>query len=246
MKKLTYIIADDDEMYCDYSLQQLALIDSIECVAVCNNPLDARTKIAALNPDFLILDVEMPNLSGIDLVKSLNYIPLVIFITSHPNFATNAFELDAVDYIMKPAKTERMLRAIDKIKTLISLKTENQKTENFGLTESDSFFIKDKSVYTKIAYSDVLYFESLGDFTYIFLENNEKKVVLSSLKSIENQLPKSNFTRISRSHIINTKAVTKLDTETVYLGKVNLTIGKTLSDQATKNILGNKVLKRYI
>lgn len=246
MKKLTFILVDDDEMYCDYSLQQLALIENITCAAVCNNPIEAWQKITELKPDFLILDVEMPNLTGIDLVKSLHYTPLVIFITSHSNFAVNAFELEAVDYIVKPAKTERMLKAIDKIINLIALKSQNQNSENFSIHLEDSFFIKDKSMFTKILFSEVMYFESLGDFTYIFLKNKPKKVILSSLKSIENQLPKNNFLRISRSHIINLKMVTAIDSETVFLEKINLVIGKTFNELASKIILGNQVIKRYV
>lgn len=245
MRILSYIIADDDEMYCDYTQEQLALIPGIKCLATCNNAIEARSKIAELNPDFVVLDVEMPNLSGIDLVKSLKTIPLVIFVTSHPDFATEAFDIDAVDYLLKPAKTPRMLRAIDKIKKLSNIRYNAVGTDNFTIKEDDSFFIKDKSVYTKIFYNEVLYFESLGDFTYIFLSNNEKKVVLSGMKSIENQLPSTNFLRISRSHIINLNAVTILDSETVFLGKINLLIGKTYNEQVSKIILGNQVIKRY-
>jgi two-component system, LytTR family, response regulator len=245
-KMLTYIIIDDNEMYCDYTQEQLSMITNLECLCICKDPIDAREKIIELRPDFVILDIEMPNLSGIDLVKSIKVMPLVIFVTSHPSFATDAFDVDAVDYILKPATNERMFRAIDKIKMLTKIKTENQNIENFSIKEDGSFFIKDKKVYTKILYQDVLYFESLGDFTYIYLVDGQKKVVLSSIKNIEIQLAKNIFIRISRSHIINKNQVTALDSEMVFLNKIQLTIGKTYSALATEAILGKQVIKRFI
>lgn len=246
MKKLSYIIIDDDEMYCDYTNQQLELVNGLNCLGICSNAIEAREKILELQPDFIVVDIEMPNLSGIDLVRSLKSLPLIIFVTSHPNFATDAFDVDAVDYLLKPVTNERMFRAIDKLRFLTNSKLANLGQENFSTDADGSFFIKDNSVYTKIAYQNTIYFESLGDFTTIYLTDGEQKIVLTSLKSIEQQLPQNNFIRISRSHIININKVSKLDSDTVYLEKIHLTIGKTFAEKATKSILGNQVLKRFI
>jgi len=215
-------------------------------LAVCENALETREKLQIHKPDFLVLDVEMPFLSGMALVKSLKEIPLVIFITSHQNYAADAFELDAVDYLVKPVSPERMLRAIDKVKTLASLKKSTNQEEIVKIKDEGSFFVKDKNIYHKVFYEDVIYAQSLGDFTYIFTENGEKKIALATLKSLEMQLPTDKFLRISRTHLVNLKKITAIDTEIFYLNKIQLSIGKTYSEIVANTVLGKQVIKRFL
>jgi len=118
--------------------------------------------------DLLILDVEMPGLSGVQLAKSLSQVPMLIFISSHPGYAVDAFDLDAVDYLVKPASTERLMRAIDKARKLHELKMNTASGEGFKPGTDHSFFIKEKNAFVKIAFKDVLYIQSLGDFVNIF------------------------------------------------------------------------------
>src|SRR5882762_194531 len=157
---LTYILADDDELYREYTLQQLAGIPGLECLAVCENALTTREQLQHHQPDLLVLDVEMPGLTGIQLAKSIKQLPLTIFITSHPNYAADAYELDAVDYLVKPVQPERLLRAIDKVRVLAGIKANTAPGEAFQQKDEESFFIKDKNVFLRIAYADVLYAES--------------------------------------------------------------------------------------
>lgn len=243
---LTYIIADDDEIYRDFTLDQLSQISDLQCLAICENALETRERLQIHSPDFLVLDIEMPFLSGMALVKSLKEIPLVIFITSHQNYAADAFELDAVDYLVKPVSPERMLRAIDKVKTLASLKKNTNREDAVKTKDEDSFFVKDKNIYHKILYDEVIYAQSLGDFTYIFTENGEKKIALATLKSLEMQLPKDKFLRISRTHLVNLKKITAIDTEIVHLNKIQLSIGKTYTEIVANTVLGKQVIKRFL
>jgi len=242
---LTYIIADDDDMYRDYTLQQLNAIPGLQCLAVCENAMSTREKLQDHQPDLLVLDVEMPGLTGIQLAKSLKQLPFIIFITSHLHYAADAFELDAVDYLVKPVPAERMLRAIDKVKLLASIKASTNSAESFQPTDPDSFFIKDKGVFTRIAYKDVLYAESLGDFVTLFLQNTEKKTVLVNLKHLEQQLPGDSFVRISRMHLVNRQQVTAVENEQVHIGKIRLAIGKTYTEAVLKSVVGNQAIKRF-
>lgn len=243
---LTYILADDDELYREFTLTQLHTISGLECLAVCENALITREKLQHLNPDLLILDVEMPGLSGIQLAKSLKQLPLTIFITSHPNYASDAFELDAVDYLVKPVTPERLLRAIDKVKILAAIKSSTTAAEAFQQKDDNSFFIKDKNTFIRIANSDVLYAESLGDFVNLYLQNDEKKIVLVSMKNLEQQLPASVFIRISRTHLVNKQKVTAIDNNMVHINKIQLHIGKTYTETVVQNIIGNQAIKRFI
>jgi two-component system, LytTR family, response regulator len=243
---LTYMLADDDELYREYTLQQLHNIPGLECICVCENAIATREQLQNFQPDLLILDVEMPGLTGIQLAKSIKQLPLTIFITSHPSYAVDAYELDAVDYLVKPVPPERLLRAIDKVRVLASIKANTSAAEAFQQKDAESFFIKDKNTFLRIAYTDMLYAESLGDFVNIFLQNGEKKIALVSMKNLEQQLPTNLFIRISRSHLVNRQKVTAVDTDTVHINKIQLPIGKTYAEEVMNAIIGNQAIKRFI
>lgn len=185
-------------------------------------------------------------LSGIQLAKSLKNLPLTIFITSHPNYAVDAFELDAVDYLVKPVAAERLLRAIDKVKMLVQMKHNNTHEDSFKLVDKDSFFIKDKGAFVKINCNDMLYAESLGDFVTIFLQNGEKKIALVSMKNFEQQLPSDYFLRISRTHLVNKQKVSAVEHNMVHIAKIKLHIGSTYNDLVLQNIVGDNAIKRFI
>ena len=171
---ISYIIADDDEIYREFTLQQLQLIPHLDCMAVCESAVAVTNELLTKKPDLLILDVEMPGLSGIQLAKSMKYLPLIIFISSHSHYAADAFDVDAVDYLVKPAAPERLIRAIEKVRMLLELKNNIGTEEAFRNTGDNSFFIKDKNSFIKINYEDVIYIQSLGDFVNIFLVNDKK------------------------------------------------------------------------
>lgn len=243
---MNYLLADDDDMYREVLQQQLGLIADLHCVAACSGAIEAFQKLRESPADLLILDVEMPGLTGVQLAKSLSQIPMLIFISSHPGYAVDAFELDAVDYLVKPASTERLMRAIDKARKLHELKLNTGNAEGFKPDTDQSFFIKEKNAFVKIAYKDVLYIQSLGDFVNIFLESGEKKIVLVSMKNMEQQLPSDIFLRISRTHIVNKTKITAIETGMVMLHKLQLPVGKTYNDIVLKEIVGNAAVKRFI
>lgn len=243
---LTYILADDDDLYRELTLRQLNGIGGLHCLATCTDALQTRAAIEVHQPDLLLLDVEMPGLSGIQLAKSLRQLPFTIFITSHPNYAVEAFELDAIDYLIKPVAPERLLRAIDKVRQLANIKAQTLPDEGFAPQDGDSFFIKEKNAFVRIAYNDLLYASSLGDFVTLYLQNGEKKVVLVSLKALEQQLPAGQFLRISRTHIVQIQKVTAVETDAVRLNKIQLPIGKSFAETVVGTIVGSQAIKRFI
>ena len=246
MSVIKYLIADDDSMYVASTLEQLSLIPNLECAAVCNSAVEANAFLQKQLPDLLILDVEMPGLTGIQLAKSLKTLPFIIFISSHTHYAVDAFEVDAVDYLIKPVSIEKMMRAIEKVRVLFEMKKSIAAQEGFKTENNDSFFIKEKNIYQRIFISEVLYIESLGDFVNIFLENGQKKIALVSLKNIEAQLPSHNFLRISRTHIVNKEKITALSSGSVILNKIELNMGKAYVENTTNEIIGNTGIKRFI
>ncbi|MBL7704692.1 MAG: response regulator transcription factor [Taibaiella sp.] len=240
---INYIIVDDDELQIDFLQMQLDNIEELHCLAVCTNAFDARKKIIEHKPDLLILDIEMPELSGIQLVKSMKEVPAVIFVTSHTGYAVDAFDVEAIDYIIKPVATERLIRAIDKVKKLKSSAALNVPEAELSF-DSDAFFTRDKNTYVKTAYKDVLYIESSGNFSFIHTLDNNKQIVLANLAKMEEQMPSNLFIRISRSFIINKQYVKSINTEQIQLQDIYLNIGKQYAEKVLAAIIGKNVIKR--
>jgi two-component system, LytTR family, response regulator len=245
VKSLSYILADDDVVIRELVSQYLQLIPNITCLAICEDAFKAKEAMQIAIPDFLILDVEMPHLSGLQFVKSLTTAPYIIFISSHLHYAAEAFEVDAVDYLVKPIHVERLIRSIDKVRELIDFKTNYKAEEVAQLPDSEGFFIRENSSYVRVLYQDVLYIESMADFVNIYLNNGSKKLALVNLKNIELQLPTTTFVRISRTHIVNKQRVEAIDNNSITLSKLRLPIGKTFSEEVVKSIIGNSAIKRH-
>lgn len=240
---INYIIVDDDELQIDFLQMQLDNMEELHCLAVCTNAFDARKKIIEHRPDLLILDIEMPELSGIQLVKSMKEVPAVIFVTSHTGYAVDAFDVEAIDYIIKPVATERLIRAIDKVKKLKTSPALNVPEAELSF-DSDAFFTRDKNTYIKTAYKDVLYIESSGNFSFIHTTDNNKQIVLANLAKMEEQMPGNLFIRISRSFIINKQYVKSINTEQIQLQDIYLNIGKQYAEKVLAAIIGKNVIKR--
>ena len=246
INSISYILADDDDVYRESTQLHLQLIPNLECLGICTDAFEANALLQQKLPDLLILDVEMPGLSGIQLAKSLAKLPIIIFISSHIHYAVDAFEVDAIDYLVKPVPPERMMRAVEKARLMIEMKHAHSGQEVLQVVTDDSFFIKEKNTFVRIKYAEVLYIESLGDFISIFLQTGEKKIALVSMKNLEQQLPATQFIRISRTQMVSKQKITAIDNVTVHLGKIELHVGKTYAELAVQSVLGNTAIKRFI
>lgn len=240
---INYIIVDDDELQIDFLQMQLHNMEELHCLEVCTNAFDARKKIVELKPDLLILDIEMPGLTGLQLVKSMKELPAVIFVTSHPGYAVDAFDVEAIDYIIKPVAPERLIRAIDKVKKLKDKQSSNTPDAELNF-DQDAFFTRDKHTYVKTAYKDVLYIESSGNFSFIHTLCGGKQIVLANLAKMEEQMPGNIFIRISRSFIINKQYVRSINSEQIQIENTFLNIGKQYAEKVLATIIGKNVIKR--
>lgn len=246
MPTLTYILADDEPIYRASVQQYLSLDKELQCLGVCEDAFKVATMLEQHEPDLLIMDVEMPGLSGIQLVKTLKKQPHIIFITSHSKYAMDAYDVDAVDFVKKPIPPERLLRAVDKVKELMRIRKAAEGEESFKQNDQQSFFVRQDYSLIRINYDDVLYIESLNDFVKIHLVNGEEKLVLVSLKNMELQLPDHKFVRISRTYLVNKIHVTALNKSEVHVNKIVLAVGITYSDKIQEAIIGASEVKRHL
>ncbi|MDQ3277953.1 MAG: LytTR family DNA-binding domain-containing protein [Bacteroidota bacterium] len=209
------LIVDDNKMARMALKQLVSQIQSLEIVAECTNAMEAYNQLGANPVDLLFLDIEMPDISGIDLIKKLgNKKPLIIFTTAKKDYAVEAFELNVVDYLVKPVPQARLLQAVEKAQEALDSNKEEVKIEEQGFV-----FVKDNGMLKRISIEDILFLEAMGD--YVKVHTSQKfHVVHATLKSIEEKLPASKFLRVHRSYIV---AINKID----FIQEGTITIGKT-------------------
>jgi DNA-binding LytR/AlgR family response regulator len=194
----------DDNKIARTTISKLAeRIDDIAIVAECSSAMEAYNLIQAQTVDLLLLDIEMPGMTGLELTKNLQRKrPVIIFITSKSEYAADAFDLNVVDYIIKPVTSSRFIQAIDKAREVLESNREEVK-----LKEEEFVFIRDSNIVRRLKLDNILYAEAMGD--YVKLYTPEKFYAIhTTLKSVEERLPASRFLRVHRSYLV---AINKID-----------------------------------
>lgn len=224
MNMIRCLIVDDEPIGREILENFVKKINFLEVVAVCEDPFEALEIMENDTVDLLLSDIQMPEINGLEFVRSLPSQPVIIFVTAHDNYAVNSFELGVTDYLLKPVSFQRFLKAINKARVQI----ENRR--NLAATSSeldrDYFFVRSNNKLTKILYSEVEYIESIGDYIKVFT-TGQPVLSYNTLKSIESKLPSDQFIRIHNSYIISLNAVKAVDGNTVeLLNGVSLPIAK--------------------
>lgn len=205
---LNCVIVDDS------SLQRLSIVrlvqshQSLNLVAEYNNAIEAKMGLLNNKIDLVFLDIEMPILSGFDLLDDLQQKPQIIFITGKTKYAFKAFDYDAVDYLRKPITKERFLSAVHKAITNYKLKNEE------GFDDEDFIFVKSNLKKRKVFLNELKYIEALGDYVKL-VTDHESLVVLSTMKSFATLLPQDRFMRIHKSYIVNLEKVERYNSKAV-------------------------------
>jgi|TARA_A100001234_G_scaffold44465_1_gene36779 DNA-binding LytR/AlgR family response regulator len=217
------IIVDDDELCRAVISDLLEEVEDIECVANFGNALDAFKFLNENDVDVIFLDVEMPKMGGMELLRNLQIKPLVVMITSHDEFALESYEYDVTDFLKKPLNTPRFLKTIEKIKkTLVGEATVKK--------NDDYIFIKSDSKLVQIKLEDIHWVEALGNYMRLHTDK-EKHTVLSTMKEIESKLPTKDFIRIQRSFIVRLDKILSIEDNYVIMKNKEIHIGKAYKDE---------------
>jgi DNA-binding LytR/AlgR family response regulator len=209
------IIIDDEPLAQQIIEDYVGMIPFLKLEKKCNSVFDALEVLQKTRIDLIFLDIHLPNVSGIEFISSLENRPLFIFTTAYSEHALEAFDLSAVDYLLKPISFTRFLKATNKAYHLYSTNQNNRREEHAEVPEADQEYILVKSDYqsVKIKLSQILYIEGLKDYVKIYLQHEAKPVItLNSLKRMSENLPDGHFLRVHKSFIVNTnkiKSVTK-------------------------------------
>jgi len=178
---------------------------------------------SANDVDVVFLDIEMPGMSGLELVKSLQKAYNIILVTSKPEYATEAFEDAVADYLVKPVEYERFLKAANKVK-------DNLEKEKLLAEKEDHIYVKSDGKLYRLAYDNILFVEALADYVIFNTEVGRKHIVHHTMKGIEKRLPESIFSRVHRSYIINRNKINRIEDLQVYIGEKSFSIGASYKD----------------
>lgn len=233
------IALDDEPLALDIIEAYVKKHPELNLIARCNNAEEASKVLNSQHIDLMFLDIQMPGVTGLNFVRSLKNKPLFMFTTAYSEYAIDGFELDAIDYLLKPIAYDRFEKAIEKAKEYYTIKN------NSGLTESDLendfIFVKANQQLIKLAYGEILYVEAFADYVKIFL-NDRKIVTLQTMKKMEAKLPSDIFSRVHRSFIVSRKAVQSFSTSVCEVNGEKIPVGKNYKNDFIKLMKSNPIL----
>ena len=206
------IIIDDERLARTELRKLLQEFPEVEIVDEAANAEEGIQKIENQQPDLIFLDIQMPGKTGFDMLSELERTPQVIFTTAYDEFALKAFEVNALDYLLKPVEPKRLADAIQKLQVgeQKELRYEGEHTNNSILTENDQVFVKDGERCWFVKLSEVRLFESVGNYAKVFFGTN-KPLILKSLNALEERLDEKTFFRANRKHIVNMRMIDKIE-----------------------------------
>ena len=225
------LIVDDNQMARTAMKQLVSQVQMLELVAECKDAMEAYNHFKTEHIDLLLLDIEMPGMTGIELTKQLgNKRPLIIFTTAKPDYAVEAFELNVVDYLVKPVSIPRFFQAVEKAKETLDSNKQEVKIE-----AQQFVFVKDSGILKKLNVEDILYLEAMGD--YVKVHTAQKFHVLhSTLKSIEEKLPPAKFIRVHRSYIVSLQKIDFIQEGVISIGKASIPVAETYKSALNKRL----------
>jgi len=227
---LKCVITDDNEMDRIILTNYLSNYPEIEIIGVFENPILAHKSIEKLSPDIVFLDVDMPRMSGLELRKRIAQIPICIFTTDHPEYAVVSFELETLDYLLKPHDLERFIQTIDRINEFVSIRKKAIQHET-QQNEDKVFFIKEGHKKVRVVIDDILYLNALQNYT-ILITTTTKHYVLSTIGALLKETYFHSFIRVHRSYAIQKKHVISINSkEIVLIEGIKIPLGRSYKDQ---------------
>jgi DNA-binding LytR/AlgR family response regulator len=227
--KIKAIIIDDEPLAIDVLKNFSGTIEYMEIAGTFTNPLEAIKFLSENKIDLIFLDIEMPLINGVDLVESLNHRPNVIFTTAFPQYAVEGFNLDAVDYLLKPISYKRFLKAISKVSNTFSNNSDVIIPNQIVINSNENKFIFVKSDYEnlKVNIQEIKYIEGLKDYLRINLSNDKFVLTLSNFSSIIEKISNPDFIRVHNSYVVNLNYIKSIQKNRILIGEKRIPISET-------------------
>ncbi|HWK04989.1 MAG TPA: LytTR family DNA-binding domain-containing protein [Puia sp.] len=236
------IIVDDEPLAREGMELLVKEAGFLELRATCSNALDANKLLAQEEIDLIFLDIQMPRLRGIDFLRSLAVRPLVIITTAYPNFALEGFELNVLDYLLKPITTERFLKAANRALEVLEYKRPAAGIKEEGQPPDNYFFIKCNNGYEKIFYQEILFIEAFQNYSCIHTSRS-KFMTLTPMRALEEQLPPGKFLRVQKSFIASIEKIQSLSGNEITIEKHKIPLSKSAKEDLMK-IIDRRLIKK--
>ncbi len=235
--KLRCIIVDDESLAQQGLQEHIEAIDFLELAGTADDVEEALKLLKSSQIDLMFLDIQMPGINGIDFLKTVKILPKTILTTAYPEYALESYELDVVDYLLKPISFDRFYKSCKKAKEIIY---GNKITDPVN---NESFFIKSNKKFEVIQINDILFIEALQN--YIIIHTHHKKsVAYLSLKDIVKSLPPALFIQVHKSYIVSVKHIASVSKEEINISGHSIPVGRSYSDSLFKEIVSGKLIKK--
>lgn len=223
---LKCIAIDDEPLALELLEDNISKVPFLDLVASCNNPLEAMKVLQHETIDLIFVDIQMPGLTGLQFIKSIAIKPMFILITAYEKYALEGYELDVVDYLVKPVSLDRFIKACNKALELHQLKNKKDAEE-----PQPYFFINADYSLVKVVFADIMWVEGLKDYLKIHLKSSSKPLVARlTMKAMEEQLPPSMFLRVQKSFIVSKSYITSIRKNSVFINDVEIPVGDNYKD----------------
>lgn len=223
------IAVDDEPLALKLLQDNISKVPFLKLVSACNDAFEAMKALQENKIDLIFIDIQMPGLTGLQFIGSLENKPLVIFITAYKQYALESYDLSVVDYLVKPVPLDRFIKACNRAKELHELKTIKQQPF------AEYFFLNVDYSQVKVMFDDIIWIEGLGDYVKVNLKSTKKPIVVRiSLKAIETELPSNKFIRIHKSSLIAIAEITAVRKNSVFIKEMELSVGETFRENVEK------------
>ena len=235
------IIVDDEPLAREGMELNVKELNFLDLVGQFHNAITANTFLAENEVDLMFLDIQMPGITGLDFLNSLRNPPLTILTTAYSEFALKGFEMDVVDYLLKPIRLDRFVKAVNKAQEIYQLK--NPAVHKQDIQEQDFTYVASDRKYLKLYFKDIIFIEGMKD--YVILNTKDKKIMPAmNLKTILQQLPPNIFARVNKSYIVNINFIKSVDTDFITLPNKEIPLGRTYKEAFINNYIKTNLIKR--
>ena len=238
---LKCLVVDDEPLARECITNYIKEVNFLELAGTCNNPVELTTAMGEQQVDLIFLDIQMPIINGIDFLRMTSKLPMVIITTAYPSYALEGFQLDVLDYLVKPITFTRFFKAVTKARDYQQLLG---KPDIAGLqSEADYFFIKCDYKYEKIYFRDILYIEAMHNYVTIYTQKG-KHMTLLYLKNIEEKLDKQLFVRVHKSYLVSISRIESIENNEIVVGPFRIPISRNYRDEVIERVISKQLWKK--
>ncbi|MFC2151550.1 LytR/AlgR family response regulator transcription factor [Bacteroidota bacterium] len=235
MQKYKCLIVEDEELAQDVIEKYISSIPLLELAGKCNNAIEAISFLHENNVDIMFLDINMPEITGLEMLKTLNNPPKVILTTAYSEFALESYEFGVTDYLLKPIKLDRFIKAVNRIIEQLNIKEVIEEKSEQKDEETKNLFIKEEYITYSIEFKDILFVEAYGN--YLKIHTSEKTYVIrETMQNILLKLPDKYFIRVHKTYIVAVERIKKISGNIIHINSQEIPIGNTFKSELTKRL----------